>query len=386
MRNLLPGKEEQRQEEASSQQSQLHPNNPWYQPQAQPHNTGTHEKYQPPPGPPPSSFASSSAAYAPPPGPPPKHTAAANSSSGYAPPSQPPPSWEPPPYHDWTQIPDNSLLPPPPSIGYESSHTANASPDDGARAYAWCNANPLWPPQNVDPQVYSMIQNYQLNLLKPPTYQGSLRPQQHAGHWKCNTESNNKDSCLLTNLPMYAEMWDSPLRTQRPKTIYFEIKIVRFVKSHGWRSSNSESDPLVAIGFVAPPFPTWRLPGWQRGSLGVHSDDGHKYVNNTFGGADFTNPFAVNDVVGIGITFAPPKSPPAYGQPQEPKLDIEVFFTRNGVKEGGWDGNQELDAEMSEGGTIGLCGDCDLFPAIGTDGGLEFEVFFTPELWLYNPF
>jgi hypothetical protein len=180
-------------------------------------------------------------------------------------------------------------------------------------------------------------------------------------------------------------MWDSPLRTQRPKTIYFEVKIIGFAKRHGWKSSSSEVQPVISIGFVAPPFPTWRLPGWQRGSLGVHGDDGHKYVNNTFGGAEFTKAFGVNDVVGIGIIFAPPKSPPAYGQPQEPKLDIEVFFTRNGSKEGGWDGNQELDAE-SEGGTIGLRGDCDLFPAVGVCGGLEFEVNFHPELWRYNPF
>ena len=36
----------------------------------------------------------------------------------------------------------------------------------------------------------------------------------------------------------------------------------------------------AALGFVAPPYPPFRLPGWQRGSLAVHSDDGRRYVAN----------------------------------------------------------------------------------------------------------
>lgn len=254
---------------------------------------------------------------------------------------------------------------------------------EGDRAFAWTQANPLWPPGNLTPAQHAAIQNYQLALLKAPTYVGDLMPQRRPGHWTCRTHASCQDASILTNLPAYSVIWDSPLRTQRPKTIYFELKVTG---SGRGRYSLEEADAGIAIGFVAPPYPTFRLPGWQRGSFGVHGDDGRKYVNDTWGGVDFTTAFKPNDVVGIGMTFAPPRDPPSYEQSQQGKiLDITVFFTRNGQKEGGWDGNEELDAR-SEGGTIGLRGECDLFPAIGVFGGVDFEVYFNPESWMYNPY
>ncbi|KAF2115095.1 hypothetical protein BDV96DRAFT_493656 [Lophiotrema nucula] len=373
---------------SSSQQQQFHPSNPFYTPPpTQQPDTKASETYSTSSRPPPSHEFSSSE-YAPPPGPPPSHGALA---SEYAPPpgpppgfpSQPPPSWEPPPYHDWTVIPDNSLLPPPPSIGYESSPTANATMEDGDRAFAWTEANPLWQPQPLSPAQYSAVQNGQLALLKAPTYAGTLNPQRQPGHWKCSTHRKCGDCSILTNLPSYSAIADSPLHTQRPKTIYFELKVTGIGRG-GF--SLTEAEAGIAIGFVAPPYPTFRLPGWQRGGLGVHGDDGRKYVNDTWGGSDFTTAFQPGDVVGIGMTFSPPREPPSYEQSQQGKvLDIDVFFTRNGKKEGGWDGNEELD-QRSEGGTIGLRGECDLFPAIGVFGGVDFEVYFSPESWLYNPF
>jgi hypothetical protein len=45
----------------------------------------------------------------------------------------------------------------------------------------------------------------------------------------------------------------------------------------------------------------------------------------------------------------------------------------------------ELD-ERSEEGAIGLRGECDLFPAIGVFGSVDFEVFFSPEDWMFNPY
>ncbi|CAI6339762.1 unnamed protein product [Periconia digitata] len=343
--------------------SNFHPSNPYYTPppQAQQHDINSEEKYQPPTGPPPSYGGPSNSDYAPPLGPPLQQQQQ---------------------YHDWTVIPDNSLLPPPPSIGYEDSPTANATGEDSDRAAAWQQANPLWPPASLSSEAYSIIQNSHFTLLKAPTYTGDVIAQTQAGHWKCRTHVKCNDSSLLTNLPMYCVYNDSPLTTHRPKTIYFELK-VQSVGRGGF--SLSEAEAGIAIGFIAPPYPTFRLPGWQRGSLGIHGDDGRKYINDTFGGTDFTTTFLSGDVVGIGMTFAPPKNPPSYEQSQQGKiLDIDVFFTRNGVREGGWDGNEELD-ERSVGGTMGLRGECDLFPAVGVFGGVDFEVFFHPSQWLYNP-
>jgi len=118
----------------------------------------------------------------------------------------------------------------------------------------------------------------------------------------------------------------------------------------------------------------------------VHSDDGRKYVNDTWGGNDFTTPFVPGETLGIGMTFSPPQNPPGYEEQEgvEKKLDIRVFFTRNGEITGGWDGNEELD-ERSEGGMIGLRGESDLFAAVGVYGGLDFDVFFAEQDWRYRP-
>ena len=241
--------DEKKQHGPSYQQSDLHPSNPYYAP-AQHQQTGSHsnssnEKYQSPPGPPPGHGAGSS--YAPPPGPPP-------SNSNF--PQQPPPSWEPPPYHDWTVIPDTALLPPPPSIGYDYSPSANASRAEGDNADMWCKANPLWPPQNLAPQVHTAIQNGQLALLRPWNFSGNVTPMQQAGHWKAFTNDNCRDSALLTNLPMYSVFWDSPLNTERPKTIYFELKVLRMSPIHPSRFRKDEAESGGANGVVGRRYST----------------------------------------------------------------------------------------------------------------------------------
>jgi hypothetical protein len=138
---------------------------------------------------------------------------------------------------------------------------------------------------------------------------------------------------------------------------------------------------------VAPPYPTFRQPGWERGSLGVFSDDGRRFVNDTWGGIDcLKTSFQPGDIVGIGMTFSLPKDPPSYEQSTQGKMmDIDVFFTRNGNKVDHWDGNEQLDAR-SVGGADGLKGECDLFPAIGVCGEVEFEVNFHPSQWKYGAF
>ena len=77
---------------------------------------------------------SSSSTYAPPAGPPP-------SKETYQAPPGPPPTLtnpEPPPYHDWTSVPDNSQLPPPPAFFAEFSPANNASLESAEAAHQWC--------------------------------------------------------------------------------------------------------------------------------------------------------------------------------------------------------------------------------------------------------
>ena len=61
-----------------------------------------------------------------------------------------------------------------------------------------------------------------------------------------------------------------------------------------------------------------------------------------------------------------------------------VFLTRNGQKEAEWDLHEQLDAALDK-DIDGLGGDYDLFGAIGTFGGIDFEVVFNRQEWLWVP-
>ncbi|KAH7052322.1 hypothetical protein B0J12DRAFT_572169 [Macrophomina phaseolina] len=354
------------------------------------------EQYAPPPGPPPAIRNSTTnpqdMATAPPP---PPHPYIDYSNRPPPPPQSEAPSSDPPPYHDWTIVPDTALLPPPPPLNNDSSPTANASAESGEAAFRWCNANPLYAPHPSglpETQLSALVRGHiPLALPPPPSYRGEALPHStRPGAYRCRTASGCGDACLWTALPLYAARAHNPLLTRRPKTIYFEIRVNGVGGMPGSRpASLDEADAGIAVGFVAQPYPAWRLPGWQRGSLGVHGDDGRRYVNDTFGGVDFTTAFAQGDTVGLGMTFRAPTRdpPPGYGQPQQQQqmqLDVEVFFTRNGKRAGGWDLHEELD-ERAIGGVVGLEGDFDLCGAVGVFGGVDLEVFFNQADWMYRP-
>ncbi|KAF1814044.1 hypothetical protein P152DRAFT_393882, partial [Eremomyces bilateralis CBS 781.70] len=258
---------------------------------------------------------------------------------------------------------------------------------DGDRAYEWCLRNPLWPPQPVHPTSLAALRAGHLTFLKPDNYTGDLLPlpDRHPGTWKARTWGDGADASLLTTLPIFSAMNDSPARTGIPKTIYFELKLLAMGRGGG--SAGEEADASVSIGYVAAPYPTWRQPGWQRGSLAVHGDDGRRFVNDTFGGTDFTTMFRTGETVGIGMRFGRPGRPPGYGEGEglvQALDDVRVFFTREGREVGGWDLHEEMD-ERAEGGVAGLEGNYDLFPAVGVYGGVDFEVRFNPADWMYHP-
>jgi hypothetical protein len=294
--------------------------------------------------------------------------------------------------HDWTVIPDTALLPPPPSIGYDESPTANASSDEAAYAFNWCLERNLWAPQTFSAEQLLAANRGEITLVKASEYNGDVKPakeRRRPGTWRCTSKPGSRDACLQAFPPLYSALSDTPLQTGRPKVIYYELNVLG-VGDQGstahqkarWgfgKRKQEEAEAGIAIGFFAPPYPTWRLPGWQRGSLGVHGDDGRRYVNNPHGGLDFTSAFKVGETVGIGIRFEVPQGAPDYG------LEGKVFFTRNGKVDGSWDLHEELD-ERSEGGVKGLEGNWDLYAAIGIFGATDFEVKFSPEEWKYNPY
>jgi len=259
-------------------------------------------------------------------------------------------------------VPDNALLPPPPSIKDERSPTANATWDDAARAHDWVRRNPLWPPQQHTPAALQRIQKGHIVLTTPPNTK-NISIERGLGNSHIRTSPRCGDTIFLSDLPIYTAI------TQTPKTIYFELKVISMGHVD---PRTSEADAGIAIGFVAPPYPSWRLPGWERASIGVHGDDGRRYADDSDGGLDFVSPFRPGQTVGIGMTLTSPQR-------------ADIFFTRNGKKEGGWVLQEERDSAEDGGDLAALEGRHDILAAVGCFGGVEAEVRFRREEWLFRP-
>lgn len=278
------------------------------------------------------------------------------------------------------------MYPPPPPLSNDYSTGANASFDECRQGMMWCESNPLWPAQSVAPQVANDIRarnwSYPVGAQLP---RGPTINQVGAKVWRCKVDSSCTDTCVQPTLPIYSALNDSPLVTEQSKTIYYEIKILSLgaPKRHMFSRGN-DIDAGVAIGFCAPPYPPFRMPGWHRGSLAVHSDDGNRYVNNTDGGVDFVSPLQPGQTAGLGMKFSVPNSPPSYDSPFKAlRIAVEVFFTRDGRKEGSWDLHEERDAD--EFGVRGMEGNNDLFAAFGVFGASEFDIVYDERSWMYQP-
>ncbi|KAG0141190.1 hypothetical protein CROQUDRAFT_304512 [Cronartium quercuum f. sp. fusiforme G11] len=101
--------------------------------------------------------------------------------------------------------------------------------------------------------------------------------------------------CVQSNLPL----------PKLNEVYYFECKI--YEKPDGTE---------VAIGLATKPYPTFRLPGWNRLSIGYFASDGFKSHNYPFTATSYGPPLKQGDVLGVGY---------------RPRTGA-VFFTRNGKK------------------------------------------------------
>jgi hypothetical protein len=215
-----------------------------------------------------------------------------------------------------------------------------------------------------------------IGVIKPRTYQGNLdRPR--PGVWAGKTKASCPDSCITSTIPLYSVMAHSPLRTGRAKVIYYEVRIAK----------RNRPEVSLAMGFAAPPYPTFRLPGWHRGCLAVHGDDGSKYINDSWGGKDFTHPFKAGETLGLGMKFSARdiNAPPSYTQTTATTpINVEIFLTRNGSIAGSWNLHEEGDAQEDLPVT-GLEGFNDIYAAIGTFENVDFEIVFSEGEWMYRP-
>ena len=129
-----------------------------------------------------------------------------------------------------------------------------------------------------------------------------------------------------------------------------------------------DGDSVVALGFACVPYPQYRLPGWHRGSLAIHSDDGRRYCNDGYGGVEFTRPFSQGEQLALALVMRWVAGPGEAGM-----VESEVVFMRDGRREGGWMVQEEVESERPD-PTIGLLGDKDVFAAVGVTGGKGVEV------------
>jgi hypothetical protein len=260
-------------------------------------------------------------------------------------------------------------------MGHDVSPANNATLDEAERALAWCAGNPLSPPLRLAPQGLDAIRAGTFGISMPPAFPGQAR-ESAPGRFVFTTPPGTPDTLVTSALPLYAAQTHSPLQTHTPHTIYFEVRIGRA----------PARDVGLAIGFLAPPYPPFRLPGWERASLGVHGDDGHRYVNDRWGGKDFTAPFAPGQTVGLGMSFSrgvAGEALPTYDEVGR-RVGVRVFFTRDGRLDGEWDLLEQTDAGQDL-PVDGLEGSRDLYAGVGMFEATDFEIVLDRSSWLYRP-
>lgn len=272
-----------------------------------------------------------------------------------------------------TLVPDTSLFPPPPSFfsGFDRSPANNATEAEAEAGEAWCAQHPLTAPITLDAPAAAALAAHNPRLMQPDGFRGSLT-YSAPGLWTGHTTRDACDSTIIAYPPLYAVTLHSPLAPHNAqaggfKTIYYEVQLTS-------ARNRPQGDICVALGFTALPYPSFRMPGWHRGSLAVHGDDGHKFINDRWGGKAFTEPFVRGDRYGVGMTFRA-----VHG-----RIEVEVFFTRQGGEVGRWNLHEETDAQQDLPVT-GLEGYHDLSCAVGTSGETGWEVVLDPKRWLYRP-
>lgn len=267
--------------------------------------------------------------------------------------------------HNWEEAVPEAPLAPPPDIwgGHDASWANNATEEQANAGEEFCRLNPLRnQPEDLDGPTLQALQQSNFNLLcRSPSV--SLAPVA-LGVWKGHSRERTEDTSVIAWPPIYSVKTHSPFATGRTKVIYYEVKF----------AADCPREIGFALGFAALPYPPFRLPGWHRGSLAVHGDDGHKYINDMWGGKDFTAPFARGETVGLGMEIAPG---PGGG------ITAHVFFTRDGREAGRWDLHEETDREQDRAVT-GLEGFHDLCATVGMFEKVSFEIVFAPWRWKWQ--
>ncbi|GAN10438.1 endosome protein [Mucor ambiguus] len=127
-------------------------------------------------------------------------------------------------------------------------------------------------------------------------------------------------------------------------SIQTNLPLPRHQEVYYWEAKMFEKPEttIVSVGVATKPYPTWRLPGWNRYSIGYFSNNGCKYFSSPFNGKPYGIPFNHGDIIGVGYRHR----------------TGTVFFTRNGRR--------------LEDAYTGLR--WNLFPTIGANGPCQIHV------------
>ncbi len=158
-----------------------------------------------------------------------------------------------------------------------------------------------------------------------------------------------------SNLSLYVEsrteitfLSDGPgmaMREGGGNTVLANLPLPKLNEVYYWEAKMYEkpASTEVVVGLATKPFPSFRLPGWAKVSVGYFSSDGFKCHNYPFTASSHGPPLAEGDVLGVGY---------------RPRTGT-VFFTRNGRKlDDCYRGLQNFN----------------LFPAIGANGPATVHV------------
>ncbi|KAF9430237.1 Rsp5p-dependent ubiquitination, sorting of cargo proteins at the multivesicular body [Entomortierella beljakovae] len=182
----------------------------------------------------------------------------------------------------------------------------------------------VYPPNSVPTEIsLSQYLSIQEKGVSAWEFEASYDHQLYV-HDRTELSFFDQTACVQTNLPL----------PKQQEVYYWEVKM--FEKS---------PNTIVSVGVSTKPYPTTRLPGWNRHSVGYFSNTGRKNCNSLWNGSAFGPIYFEGDVIGCGYR-------PRNGT---------VFFTRNGKR---------IDEAYTGFGRMNL------FPTVGATGPCVLHVNF----------
>ncbi|KAF9548771.1 Rsp5p-dependent ubiquitination, sorting of cargo proteins at the multivesicular body [Mortierella hygrophila] len=187
-------------------------------------------------------------------------------------------------------VPDSEVDPEATPDRLNSLSDADRQAYDAAEAFQVVNP-PNSVPTDISLSQYLSIQEKGVSAWEfEPSYDHQLYV-----HDRTELSFFDRVASVQTNLPL----------PKQQEVYYWEVKM--FEKS---------PRTTIAIGVATKPYPSTRLPGWNRHSAGYFSNNGQKYCNSLWSGVPFGPTYFEGDVVGCGYR-------PRNGT---------IFFTRNGKR------------------------------------------------------